>query len=52
LFEDEFTGAVHTAEILVVVCLGRFKPPKEKLLLYNEAIENEASRGTNAHQSP
>ena len=52
LVEEEFTGAVHAAEILVIVCLDRLESPKQKLLLYNGAIENEPSREINAHQSP
>ena len=52
LVEEEFASAVHTAEILVVVCLDRFEPTKQKFLLYNEADENERSRGIHSHQSP
>ena len=52
LVEDEFTGAVHAAEILVVVRLDRFEPTKQKFLLYNKAGESERSRGIHAHQSP
>ena len=43
LGEEKFAGAIHAAEILVVVCLGRLEPPKQKVLLYNEAIESEPS---------
>ena len=43
LVEEKFASAIHTAEILVVICLGRLEPPKQKLLLYNEAIENGPS---------
>ena len=52
LIQDEFASAVDAAAILAVVCLDRSEAPAQKLLLYNELIENEPSRGTSAHQSP
>jgi len=35
VIEERLTGAVHTAEVAVIVGLDRFKAPEQKLLLFS-----------------
>ena len=34
MVEERLTGAVHTAEVAVIVGLDRFKAPKQELLFF------------------